>query len=88
MAESSVALLPVMRRAAVIDSTDAGYLRRWAMQCVEQANSPRVSGEERAHLMKMRDALLTLADTQDWLSGRGKNPSREGPDRFASGITG
>jgi hypothetical protein len=69
-----------MRRAAVIDSTDAGYLRRWAMQCFEQANNSRVSGEERARLMTMRDALLTLADTQDWLSGRGKGLSEDGQE--------
>ncbi len=60
----------------MIDSTDAGYLRRWAMQCLEQANNARVSGEERARLMMMRDALLTLADTQDWLCVRAKDSSQ------------
>ena len=60
----------------MIDSTDAGCLRRWATQCLEQANNARVSGDERARLMMMRDALLALADTQDWLSGRAKNSSQ------------
>lgn len=45
-------------------------LRRWAMQCIEEANNPRASGEERERLMKMREGLLALADNQDWLNGR------------------
>jgi hypothetical protein len=77
-----------MRRAIVIDSTDAGYLRRWAMQCFEQANDARVSGEERARLMTMRDALLALADTQDWLSGREKNPSQRAPEFLGGEVEG
>jgi hypothetical protein len=62
----------------VIDSTDSGYLRRWATQCLEQAHDARVSGDERARLMMMREALLALADTQDWLSGRAMDSSRRG----------
>ena len=40
------------------------------MQCVDQANDPRASGEEREQLMKMREGLLALADNQDWLNGK------------------
>lgn len=62
----------------MIDSTDAGYLRRWASKCLDQANVANISGEERARLMTMREALLVLADTQDWLSGARKGrPSND-----------
>ena len=45
-------------------------MRRWAMQCAAQAEDPHASGDERARLLKMRTALLQVADTQDWLDGR------------------
>jgi hypothetical protein len=48
-------------------------LRRWAMQCIDQANNPRSSGEERERLMRMRESLLALADNQDWLNGKAEN---------------
>lgn len=44
-------------------------LRRWALHCIEQANNPYSSGEERERLMRMREGLLALADNQDWLNG-------------------
>jgi hypothetical protein len=50
-------------------------LRRWAMECYDQAVNPRASGEERARLLKMRQSLLTLAEEQDWLNGKAKIPS-------------
>lgn len=53
-------------------------LRRWALQCIDQANDPSSSGEERERLMKMREGLLALADNQDWLNGRVANVSEEG----------
>jgi hypothetical protein len=53
----------------MVDQADAALLRRWAMQCFAQANDPRTSGEEREQLLKMRVALLEMADTQDWLDG-------------------
>ena len=49
---------------------DAASLRRWAMQCGAQATDPRASGDERERLLKMRAALLQVANTQDWLAGR------------------
>jgi hypothetical protein len=51
------------------DQMDAAALRRWAMQCADQANNPLASGDERARLLKMREALLDLAKTKDWLDG-------------------
>lgn len=44
-------------------------LRRWAMQCGAQASAAASSADERERLLKMREALLDLADTEDWLSG-------------------
>ena len=48
----------------------ASALRRWAMECDAQAADPRAGGDERDRLLKMREALLTLAENQDWLDGR------------------
>jgi hypothetical protein len=44
-------------------------LRRWAMQCGARASSAVCSADERERLLRMREALLDLADTEDWLSG-------------------
>jgi hypothetical protein len=54
----------------MIDQADSVTLRRWAMQCVSEADNPRASGDERERLLKMRTALLELADTKDWLDGQ------------------
>ncbi len=51
------------------DLLEAAMLRRWAMQCAAQADDPRASGDERERLLRMRTALLELAQTQDWLDG-------------------
>lgn len=51
---------------------NAAVLRRWAMQCAAEADDPHASGDERERLLKMRTALLELAETQDWLDG-GRN---------------
>jgi hypothetical protein len=51
-------------------SMTSAMLRRWAMQCGAQANDPRITGDARARLLKMRTALLEMAKTQDWLDGR------------------
>jgi hypothetical protein len=48
---------------------NAAVLRRWAMQCAAQADDPHASGDERERLLKMRAALLELAEMQDWLEG-------------------
>ncbi len=51
--------------------------RRQAMRCAAEADKvPNV--EQREQLMKMREAFLTLAENEDWLSGR-QSPLRDGP---------
>lgn len=54
----------------MVDQAEAALLRQWAMQCFAQAQDPRASGDERERLLKMRTALLELAETQDWLAGK------------------
>jgi hypothetical protein len=44
-------------------------LRRWARKCSTEASFSG-SKEERARLLKMRDALMSLAANQDWLNGQ------------------
>ena len=52
--------------------TEAPTLRRWAMECAAKADDPKTKPDQRERLLKMRDALLEVAKTQDWLDG--KNP--------------
>ena len=40
------------------------------MQCAAAADDPHASGDERDRLLRMRKALLELADAQDWLDGK------------------
>lgn len=58
-----------------INSISSADLRRWAMECYDQAIDPRASGDERDRLLRMRQSLLTLAEEQDWLNGKTKTPS-------------
>jgi hypothetical protein len=71
-----------MRTESAMDTNiSASDLRRWAGQCDAQAADPRASGDERERLLKMREALLTLAENQDWLDGR----SRKIPESQTAG---
>ena len=54
--------------------TDAPLLRRWAMECAAKADDPKTAREDRERLLKMREALLQLAKTQDWLDGKKTPP--------------
>lgn len=56
-------------------SYDAEFLRNWALRCEKQAQDARTSGDERDRLLEMRDSLLLVAETQDWLDGNTKDPS-------------
>jgi hypothetical protein len=47
----------------------AAELRRLAMQCAAQADDEH-DREERKRLLKIRQALLTLAENEDWLNGK------------------
>lgn len=51
------------------ETSNSADLRRWAMQCGAQALAT-AAGAERQRLLKMREALLDLADTEDWLRGK------------------
>ena len=53
-------------------------LRAWASRCRAQANEPRLSSDERARLLKMSEALIVVANTQDWLDGKEKSPRVRG----------
>jgi hypothetical protein len=47
----------------------AAELRHWAAQCDAQAKDPMISGDEYERLIKMRDGLLAVAESQEWLEG-------------------
>ena len=47
----------------------ASELRRWAAQCDTRLKDPMATGEETERLIKMRDGLLAVAETQEWLDG-------------------
>ena len=49
---------------------DATALRQWARECADKADAPLVTANDRDRLLKMKDALLALAATQDWLDGQ------------------
>jgi hypothetical protein len=48
----------------------AAELRHWAAQCDAQAKDPMISGDEYERLIKMRDGLLAVAASQEWLEGQ------------------
>ena len=56
-------------------------LRNWAQDCEMQSKKALTSGEERDRLLRMRDALLALAEEQDWLNGR-RSPPIDGGQGF------
>ncbi len=45
------------------------------MQCASAADDPNASGDERDRLLTMRKALLELAEAQDWLDGKKRDPA-------------
>ncbi len=56
----------------------AAELRRWAAQCDARLKDPLTTGEELDRLVKMRDGLFAVAETQEWLEGKTFNKS---PDK-------
>lgn len=54
----------------MLDPLNAEELRRWAKQCAEKAEQIVLPLSERERLLKIKEALLALADNADWLSGR------------------
>jgi hypothetical protein len=70
-----------------LDVTGA-ELRKWAARCAAQAKETR-SIPDRARLLAMRDALLDLADNEDWLSGKVPLvPAQPAPIAGASQVNG
>ena len=57
-------------RTQMLDPLNAEELSQWATRCAEKAGQTVSPREERERLLKTRDALLTLAENADWLSGR------------------
>lgn len=52
------------------DTLNAAEMRRLAIRCSAQATTTNCSAGERERLLKMREALLDLAQSADWLAGR------------------
>lgn len=52
------------------DMLNAAELRRLAMRCSARAEEENCTTTERERLLKMREALLDLAQNADWLAGR------------------
>lgn len=52
------------------DTLNAAELRRWAMRCAARASDDDCADDERARLLTIREALLSLAVDADWLVGR------------------
>jgi hypothetical protein len=48
----------------------AAELRCWAEQCDRRSKDLMITGEEHERLAKIRDGLLAVVETQEWLEGR------------------
>lgn len=59
-----------MANATMNTNISAAGLRQWAAQCESRARDPMTTGPEYERLMTMKDALVALADTQEWLDGQ------------------
>ena len=64
------------------DTPTGADLRRWAMQCGARALAATCA-DERERLTRMREALLDLADNEDWLSGMSRGLNRGSRDAAA-----
>jgi hypothetical protein len=52
------------------DTLNAAELRRHAMQCAARADDPSCPPAERERIMRIRESLLALARSADWLAGK------------------
>jgi hypothetical protein len=52
------------------DTLNAAEMRRLAMRCAARASDSGVSVDERERMLRMREGLLALAASADWLAGR------------------
>ena len=46
------------------------------MECAAKADNSNTQPDERERLLKMRATLLDLAQEQDWLDGRKRQPGK------------
>lgn len=54
----------------MLDPLNADQLRLWAQQCAAKAEKTVSPRAERERLLTIRDSLLALAESADWLHGR------------------
>jgi hypothetical protein len=66
------------RGCAMSNTMSAAEIREWAEQCDAETRNPKLDESEREHLLRMKGALLTLAENKDWIE-----TNRQG-DRWAS----
>lgn len=59
-----------MKNATMNTNISAAGLRQWAAQCESRSRDSMTTGPEYERLMTMKDALLALADAQEWLDGQ------------------
>ena len=62
----------------------AADYRRQAMRCAAEADAAP-DAEQRQRLMNMREAFLTLAENEDWLSGRRSPLHGRAPEQRRAG---
>lgn len=56
----------------------AAELRAWAYQCDRQLKEVFITGEQHERLVRMRDGLRAVAETQEWLEGQHDNATASG----------
>ncbi|MDO9411256.1 MAG: hypothetical protein Q7T81_01600 [Pseudolabrys sp.] len=54
----------------MLDPLNADELRLWAQHCAAKAEHTVSPQAERQRLLTIRDSLLALAESADWLHGR------------------
>jgi len=52
------------------NTLDAAEMRRLAMRCSARAADTALSLDERERMLRMREGLLAVAASADWLAGR------------------
>ena len=52
------------------DTLNAVEMRRLAMECAARAYDSSCRPEERERMLRMREGLLAVAVSADWLAGR------------------
>jgi hypothetical protein len=66
-----------------METSKISDFRLWAAQCAAKAASATTPAD-RDRLLKMRDALLALADNEDWLNGNVAGSERQEEDELVA----